>query len=75
MGADDESDAAGIAAITEEMRWARDSFLAGDWLATTLVGGVLLNNAFQASDPSQYPAGVGELQILFQGIGVRPTHQ
>lgn len=41
-------------AVAKEARAAVWTFLAGDWTCVTFIG-MLLQNAFQRSDPRQYP--------------------
>ena len=47
------------------------TFLAGDWACVTKIGNMLLQNAFQASDPVRYPLNDPHLMVVFNhGVGL-----
>ena len=57
--------------IANECRASLSSFISGDWATVTRVGTVLIQNAFQVSDPNRYRLDDTDLQTIFQsGIGV-----
>mmetsp|Transcript_23601 Transcript_23601/g.27296 ORF Transcript_23601/g.27296 Transcript_23601/m.27296 type:complete len:239 (+) Transcript_23601:93-809(+) len=60
-----------LEAISSEARVAMSTFLSGDWSCITFIGTVLLQNAFQASDPQKYPLNDPQLVTIFQcGVGL-----
>lgn len=47
---------------------AAEAFLGGDWACITRLGLMLLNSAFLASDPEQFPPEDPSLQRLYQPL-------
>jgi len=52
--------------VAKECRAALHSFISGDWSTVTLAGVLLIQNAFQASDPNRYRLDDAHLIIIFQ---------
>lgn len=58
-----------VKAIANEGRAAIDSFIACDWTTVTMVGIVLIHNAFEASDPQKYPTDDPILStVYYKGV-------
>lgn len=57
--------------VSAEARAALLIFQSGDWSCLTWVGSILLQNAFQASDPAKYRLDDVHLKLVFDcGIGL-----
>lgn len=56
-----------VSTIVNECRAAMSIFISGDWSTITRVGCVLINNAFQASDPTRYRLDDEHLKTIFGG--------
>lgn len=56
-----------VTTIANECRAAMSIFISGDWSTMTRVGCVLINNAFQASDPTRYRLDDEHLMTIFGG--------
>ena len=53
--------------IANECRAALASFISGDWSTVTRIGIMLIQNAFQSSDPTRYRLDDSHLITIFQG--------
>lgn len=53
--------------IANECQAALASFISGDWSTVTRIGIMLIQNAFQSSDPTKYRLDDSHLITIFQG--------
>ena len=60
----------GVFALCSEARAAAAIFLSGDWCTLTKLQVILLNNAFQNSDPVRYPTQDPSLRRVFDSISI-----
>lgn len=66
-----KSKAKQIQAVGSEAKASMDIFLAGDWACLTYIGAMLMQNAFQTSDPRRYRLDDVHLKTIFEnGIGL-----
>jgi len=58
-------------AVASETRAAMAAFQSGDWACVTFVGSILIQNAFQSSDPQRYSLSDEHLKTVFEnGVGL-----
>lgn len=62
--------AEGVPRLAREAQSAAAAFIAGDWNCVTRIGALLLNNAFQTSDPVKYPPSDERLADVFSAIDI-----
>jgi hypothetical protein len=60
----------GFLFLCSESRAAAAIFQRGDWCTLTKLQVILLNNAFQNSDPARYPTNDRDLRLIFDAISI-----
>lgn len=62
--------AEGVPRLAREAQSAAAAFIAGDWNCITRIGALLINNAFQTSDPDRYSLNDAQLGDVFSAIDI-----